>query len=137
MRYPVRLQPDGDGWLATFADIPEALTSAPTREEALDMARDALITAMDFYFDEKKAVPLPSRPKAGQDVVELPASLCAKILLLNEMVNQKVRPAELAKRLGTSSQDVNRLVNLHHATKVDAINAALSAMGKRLELSVA
>jgi len=35
-------------------------------------------------------------------VIELPASLTAKVLLLNEMLRQKVRPAELARRIGTT-----------------------------------
>lgn len=33
-------------------------------------------------------------------------------------------------------QDVNRLTDLRHATKIDAIAQALSVLGKRLELSV-
>jgi antitoxin HicB len=137
MQYPVQLQPDGTGWLVTFPDIPEALTSGATREEALEMAHDALVTAMDFYFEDSRPVPLPSRPKKEQLSVELPISLAAKVLLLNEMLAQKVRPSQLAKKLGTSPQDVNRLVNLHHTSKIDGISSALHALGKRLELSIA
>ena len=59
------------------------------------------------------------------------------MLLLNEMVQQKVRPADLARLLGTSAQEVNRLVNLKHTTKVDSIQEALGALGKRLDVGVA
>jgi hypothetical protein len=41
--------------------------------------------------------------------VELPASVSAKVLRLNEMLRQKVRPAELGRRMGTTPQVVNRL----------------------------
>ncbi|MEN9357164.1 MAG: hypothetical protein RL695_1335, partial [Pseudomonadota bacterium] len=89
------------------------------------------------YFEDKRAVPVPSKPKRGQHVVELPASLSAKVLLLNEMVTQNIRPAELARRLNTTPQEVNRLTNLRHTTRIDGIAAALQAMGRHLEISVA
>ena len=132
--YPVKIERDGDGYLATFRDIPEAITGGATKEEALEMAKDALITAMDFYFDDKRLVPSPSQPKEGELLVELPVSLSAKILLLNEMVSQNVRPATLAVKLHTSKQDVNRLTNLKHPTKIDSIAEAMKALGKRLSI---
>jgi len=92
---------------------------------------------MDFYFEDKRPVPLPSSPKQRQRVVELPVSLSAKVLLLNEMLRQKVRPAELARRLGTTPQEVNRLTDLHHATKIDGVAGAMRALGKRLVIRVA
>lgn len=134
--YPVVIEPDGDGFMASFPDIPEALTSGETREQALEMAKDALETAFEFYFDDKRKVPMPSKPKKGQDCIELSASLTAKILLLNEMVVQKVRPSDLARLLNTTPQEVNRLVDLKHQTKIDRIAEALSKLGKRLELTV-
>ena len=136
MKFPVNLTADktDGGFVVTFPDIPEAITQGETREEALKMAKEALETAMEFYFEDKRAVPVPSRVKRGQDVVELPASLSAKILLLNEMLAQNVRPAELARRLGTSPQEVNRLTNLRHTTRIDGIDAALRALGRYLEM---
>lgn len=80
---------------------------------------------------------MPSKPKPGQNVIELSASLSAKVLLLNEMVSQNIRPAELARRLNTTPQEVNRLTNLRHTTRIDQIAAALHAMGRHLEISVA
>jgi len=66
----------------------------------------------------------------------LPASLSAKVLLLNAMLEDRVTPAELARRLKTSPQVVNRLVDLGHATKIDAIAAAAKALGRRMELAM-
>ena len=113
MRYPVKLKRDGKFFLATFPDIPEAITQGETKEEALQAAQEALETALDFYFDNQRMVPIPSNPKRGQRAIELPPSIAAKVVLMNEMVRQRVRPAELARRLNTSPQAVNRLVNLN------------------------
>jgi len=135
--YPVKLRKDGKFILVTFPDIPEAVTQGRNRTQALNAAKDVLETAMEVYFDERRPVPAPSQPKRGQPVVELPASLSAKILLLNEMSLQNVRPAELARRIGTSPQVVNRLTKIRHTSQISGIDTALRALGKRLIVDAA
>lgn len=135
--YPANLRKDGKYITVSFPDIPEAHTFGKNREHALAMAKEALETAMEFYFDDQRIVPLPSQPRQRQAVVELAPSVAAKVLLLNEMLRQKVRPVELARRIGATRQEVNRLTNLKHPTKIDRIDAALRALGKRLYLDAA
>lgn len=137
LNYPARLVRDGDGFLVSFPDIPEALSYGSSREDATAMATDALTTAMDFYFEDRRTVPEPSEAKRGQVLVALPASVSAKVLLLNEMLRQDVRPAELARRMNVRPQEVTRITTLSHPTKIDTISDALAAMGKRLELRLA
>jgi antitoxin HicB len=134
MRYPIDIKPDGKFFLATFPDIPEAITQGKSLKEAKAVAESALETALDFYFENSRIVPKPSRIKRGQDFVELPASVSAKVLLLNEMIRQRIRPAELARRLQTTPQEVNRLTNIHHTSRIDGIAAAMKALGKTLEI---
>ena len=136
LSYPARVAPDGDGFMVSFPDIPEALTGAATRAQALELAADALTTAMDFYFEDRRPVPAPSAPKRGQVMIDLPPSVGAKVLLLNEMIAQGTRPADLARRMNLRPQEVNRLTNLHHATKIDTIAQALKTLGRRLEMSL-
>lgn len=137
MFYPAKIQPDGASFLVTFRDIPEAITSGKTGRHAESMARDALVTAMDFYFEDRRKVPPPSKPRRGEIAVPVAASVAAKVLLLNQMIDAGITASELARKLNTSPQAVNRIVDIHHATKIDTIAAALQAMGRRLELSVA
>ena len=135
MKFPVKLskEPEG-GYTVTFPDIPEAITCGESIEDALYHAKDALESAMDFYLDDKRPVPAPSKPKRGQHTVELPASVAAKVLLLNEMSDQKVRPAELARRLKVTPQEVTRLIDWRHTSKIDGVAGALKALGKTLEM---
>jgi antitoxin HicB len=118
----------------TFRDIPEAITQGDSDEEAMAMAEDVLVSAMDFYFEDRRPVPAPSAPQPGERLVELPASLAAKALLLNEMIAAGISNAELARRMGTRPQEVQRIVDLHHATKIDTIAKALGALGRQLEI---
>ena len=135
MRFPaIFARAKEGGFVVTFPDIPEAITQGDNEAEATDAARDALETALDFYLEAGRRVPSPSRPKRGHRMIELPASVSAKVLLLNEMISQKVRPAELAKRLRITPQEVTRLIDLRHTTKIDGIAGALKALGKTMEI---
>jgi len=138
LAYPIKVKADSNGaWLVTFPDIPEAATAVHKGARLQSDALASLESALEFYFEDGRSVPLPSAPKRGQQTVMLRASFSAKVLLLNEMLAQGVRPAELARRLDTTPQAVNRLTNLRHATKLDGVAAAFAALGKRLELRVA
>lgn len=136
LRYPARFEPDTGGFVVTFRDIPEAITQGDSLQEAREMAANALLTAMDFYFEDKRLVPLPSKVEKDEELVALPTSVSVKILLLNEMIAQGVTPSALARRMNTRPQDVNRIMTLTHATKIDTIADALAVLGKRLEISV-
>ncbi|HEY1160114.1 MAG TPA: type II toxin-antitoxin system HicB family antitoxin [Terracidiphilus sp.] len=137
LRYPAHFEAaEEGGFVVTFPDIPEAITQGEDREDALRHGADALESALEFYFEDRRPVPAPSKPKRGQPVVELPASVAAKVLLLNEMVLQKIRPVDLARRLQMTPQEVTRLIDLRHTSRIDGIALALTALGKTMEIRV-
>lgn len=137
MFYPATITSEKNGgYTVFFRDIPEALSCGNSIADAKDMAQDALITAMDFYFEDRRAVPMPSPAEEGEVLIELPSSVFAKVLLLNELVEQNVSNADLARKILVKPQEVQRIVNLSHSTKIDTISKALDALGKRLVISV-
>ena len=136
LEYPIKLQRDGKFLMVTFPDIPEAHTQGDSKADALRMAADALETALDFYFETHRIVPAPSKARAGQLTVALPLSVSAKVMLWNEMLQQEVRPAELALRLGVSRQAIDRMIDVRHATKIDALAEAMAALGSHRRLIV-
>lgn len=137
MQYPAHFEPAQEGgFIVRFRDIPEAITQGDTEEEAMEMAADALLTSMDFYFEDNRKVPQPSRALKDERLVALPASVWAKVLLLNEMIGQKVTASELARRMHTRPQDIQRVIDLNHTTKIDTLSQAFVALGKNLQLQV-
>jgi antitoxin HicB len=135
--YPVNLEKDTNGsLLVTFPDIPEAASVGDDEDEALLNALDALESAIEIYFDEKREVPTPSKARKGQRAVTLPALVTAKVLLANEMIRQGVRKAELARRLELHMPQVDRLLDPRHSSKLDTIERAFEKLGKRLDVSV-
>jgi antitoxin HicB len=70
MNYPVHLEPANEGgFVATFPDVPEAITQGEDQTETLLRAIDALETALSFYTDEGADLPRASKPKRGQNTV--------------------------------------------------------------------
>jgi antitoxin HicB len=135
--YPVHLEKDTNGaWLVTFPDIPEAASVGDDEDEALLNAIDALESAIEIYFDEKREVPAPSKARRGQRTVRLPALVTAKVLLANEMIRQGVRKAELARRLELHMPQIDRLLDPRHSSKLDTIERAFEKLGKHLDVSV-
>lgn len=131
--YPAKIEPnDEGGYIASFRDVPEALTEARTMEELKNNARDALITAIDFYFEKSKTFPCASAQQPGETNVVLPASVVLKIMLLNSMLTSHTRPADLARKMNVRPQEVTRIIDIHHATKIDTLEKAFKALGKQL-----
>ena len=138
MYYPAKFTPaEEGGYVVTFRDIPEAITQGDDMTEAMHMAEDVLASSMDFYFEDQRPAPLPSAPKEGERPVALPLSVYSKVLLLNEMLAQNISKSELARRLETTPQEVQRITGLNHATKIDTVVRALAQLGRRLEVRIA
>lgn len=74
MFYPAKFTPAQEGgFVVTSRDIPEAITQGDDFADALEMAADVLLSAMDFYFDDNQPVPLPSKPQKDEVLIALPA----------------------------------------------------------------
>lgn len=135
--YPVELSPNGEGgYIARFPDVPEALTEGDTREEALAWAQDALVVALTGYVDARRDLPHPSKPRRGQPLLALPPLVAIKLVLYQAMRDQGFTQAELARRLGCDSRQVRRLLDLDHNSRLDLMDAALRALGKKLLVNV-
>ena len=128
--YPVILEPDSNGTiLVTFPDVPEAVTFGEDEAEALLRAADALETALEFYTDDGKSLPVASKPKRGQHTVTPCAQACIKLGIYQTMHDQGVRKSELARRLGWHMPQVDRLLDMRHATRLEHAESALAALG--------
>ncbi|MFA5923327.1 MAG: type II toxin-antitoxin system HicB family antitoxin [Methylococcaceae bacterium] len=85
--YPVILTPDDGAVLVTFPDVPEAITFGVNEEEALIHAVDALETALSFYVDDRKPLPVPS-VQSGLPTVRPSALESIKLAVYSEMLVQ-------------------------------------------------
>jgi antitoxin HicB len=136
-KYPVTIIKDGRDLLVTFKDVPEAITFGKTEADALSNAVDALETGLSFYVDARKPLPKPSRAKRGQKLISPSALESAKLGVYQAMMDQGIKKAELARRLGWHMPQIDRLFDLKHSSKFDQIEAAATVLGCHIEITVA
>ena len=121
-------------FVATFPDIPEAITGADTRQQVLIMAEDALAAAIEHYLELGRAVPAPSaRPDLAQ--VPLDPAIAARVLLTQAMADQGLTKVALAARMQVDEKAV-RVILSGRKVSLDRTLDALRAVGIRPALAV-
>lgn len=136
--YAIRFEQDDSApGLAVFCrDLPELNSYGDDKEHAIREAQDAIESALSIYVDERRAIPAASAPLAGEHVIHLPAVTVAKIALWNSMMDRDMRKADLCRLLGIHQAQGDRLVDFLHTSKMEQVEIALAALGKRLSVSV-
>ena len=132
LAYPVHLEAEADGgYVVTFPDFGAGVTQGDDVDEALAQAADLLETMVANYMAERWDLPAPSAP-GGRPIVHLAPLVAAKAEVYRAMRAAGISKAELARRAGMSPQQAQRLFDIHHASRLDQLEAALAALGRRL-----
>jgi len=132
LAYPIVLEDDDGAVLATSPDFPELTTFGENREEAIARATDALEEAIAARIHDRRDIPPPS---TGAAYAVLPTLTSVKVQLYQGMRSQGVGKAELARRLGWHMPQVDRVLDVEHNSRLDRMDAALGAIGRRLHVT--
>ena len=131
LSYPIALEDDDASVMATCPDFPELATFGDDRDEALARAVDALEEAIAARIHSGQDIPSSS---AGETRVMVPTLTAIKVMLYQGMREQAIGKAELARRLGWHLPQVDRVLDVRHRSRLDRMDAALGAIGCRLEV---
>jgi antitoxin HicB len=130
--WPVDLIPAQEGgYIVNFPDLPNGWSQGETQAEALAQAEDLLEEMILGMMAHNEEVPLPS-PARGRPTVSLPALTAAKLEAYRAMRAAGLNKSQLAERLGWQPSQVTRLFDGRHASRLDQIETALAALGRRL-----
>ena len=84
---------------------------------------------------DRRPIPSPSPgPKYG---VQLSTQATVKVLLYQIMIERGITKSQLARALHWHRPQVDRLLDIKHASRPDHIDAALQEMDARLEITIA
>lgn len=136
LAYALRITPDTIGFMSTCRDLPEFIGVGDTVEDACRLAVEGLETTLGIYIDQRRPVPAPSAPEPGEHVVYVPALTATKALLSNAMIEAGWRKADLVRALDCHAPQVERLLDVNHHSKLNQIERALAALGRRLVVDV-
>ena len=134
--YRVKLSEDEGTVLVTSPDFPELITYGEGREDALSYAVGAFSEAIAARMAHHEPIPAPSKGRPSDPRVALRLQTALKMRLYQSMHSKGVRKAELARKMKLHRQEIDRLLNLNHATSLDKIEKAFAALGKTLDIAV-
>lgn len=139
MEYPALFEPDPKGGiLVTFPDFGFS-THGDNEIDAYGMAQDLLIHMLSDRIAGKQEILRPGKLRSKQGRVRpvaLPALTAAKVALYEEFRASRLTKSELARRMGQPKQQIERLFDLRRASRMDQMEAAFAALGKRLAIEV-
>ena len=136
--YIALLEPEPEGgYTVTFPEVGIAATYGEDRDAALLQAEDMLEEAVLGMMAHGEGVPEPARARIRgmRATVTLPALTAAKLEAYRAMRAAGLNKKQLAERLGWQPSQVTRLFDGRHASRLDQIEAALKALGRRLVVS--
>ncbi|WP_216319590.1 type II toxin-antitoxin system HicB family antitoxin [Sphingomonas quercus] len=135
--YPVEIARDDDGsYLVTFPDVPEAVTFGETEADALARAVDALETALMGYMADWRPLP-PASAANGRPTVMPDLLSTLKLAVYAAMRERDWRKADLARAMALNPRQIDRLLDLRHASTVAQLDQALRLCGRRVVMETA
>jgi antitoxin HicB len=125
------------GFVITFPDLGYGATQGEDESDGMEMAEDFMQLAIEDLIDKGETLP-EARKYRGKNYRTVGMSVMAglKAELYKEFCGSGIRKAELARRLGISKGNVDRLFDFKHSTRLEMLDAAFAALGKRLVIGV-
>jgi antitoxin HicB len=121
--------------VASFPDVPEAITEGKNETHAMTQAQEALGLALLTY--PARNLPLPKPKARGRELVPIAveAAVAAKLAFLDAFREAGIGKSEFGRRIGRDEKEVRRLLDPKHATKLSTLTEALRVLGRHLIIS--
>lgn len=120
----------------SFRDFDNLHSVAFTEDDIELEARDALTGMIGDLIDSRIPITEPSSAEEGEIVIHLPVLTCLKAALHNAMISTGARKADLARKLNQKGPQIDRLLDVSHASKVETLEQALYLLGYEVSVSV-
>jgi antitoxin HicB len=139
--YSALLEPEPQGgFTVTFPEVGYGATYGATWEESLRQAEDMLEEAILGMIAHGEDVPEPAHKiedGTQRAPIALPALTAAKLELYRAMREAGLDAAQLAQRLGWPAKRIAHIFDGYHAVRLERLEAALAALGRRLVVTSA
>lgn len=134
--FGVKIVRDGDDFVVTVRDLPEVVTAGLTLDAARALAADAIEAVVAHRIEKGKELAEPSAIEAGEEAVALPLQIAATAALYLAWRKSGLSKVEIARRMGVGENEVRRILNPRHGTRLSAIEAAARAMGAHAKIEI-
>lgn len=134
LSYPASLERKDGGVLVRFPDFAEARTLGRDEKQALDAAHDCLREALAGRIRDGEAIPEPSPMRAGWRLISAPVEIGLKVALREAFAQAGLSKVQLAERMDLNENEVRRILDPTHHTKLNRLERAARELGLRLQI---
>ncbi|MBF0462681.1 MAG: type II toxin-antitoxin system HicB family antitoxin [Magnetococcales bacterium] len=135
MGYPVEVIRDEGVFRVVFPDFDATETFGETRVQAMESAVDLLETMISARIADDRDLPSPS-PIHRRTVIRPSSMTTLKAAVYQAMRLEGITRTELARRLGWKWSQVSRLIDPRHPSRLNQLESALEALGRRVVVTV-
>ena len=139
LKYSAKITPDGKFFMIEIdgKGWEGALSQGRDLEEAHMMAKAVIYDYIEGLVEFKKRIPEPQVIDDGtRYIIDVGYDTALKIMLRNTMYDLMVKPAELARRIGVTRQQLNNILSFRKSTNLNSLALCFDALGKPLNISV-
>ncbi|WP_369311780.1 hypothetical protein [Providencia rettgeri] len=119
-----------------FYDFPNIQGVTFCKEDVELEAEEVLSATLADFITIRKPIPLPQKNSKNAFPVYLPITTCLKIALHNAILETKTLRVDLARKMNINAQQIERLLDIHHASKVEVLEQALYLLGYDAHVTV-
>ncbi|ATM86781.1 hypothetical protein OP862_06830 [Yersinia massiliensis] len=119
-----------------YRDFPELASVTYSLEDIELEAQEGIKNGIAAEMEERRPVPAPSALQSDDIAVHVPILVRLKAELHNAMLATQTRKADLARKLGLNAAQMDRLLDVYYASKVEALEQALYLLGFEADVAV-
>ena len=128
-QYQIEITPDdNDTFLITCPDLPEVTTFSEKLEDVGFYAQKAIDEALAARLSRFEDLPQDS---TGKHIAQPSLLISLKVALIRELKETGQTRADLVRALGWRRNQVDRLFQPRHSTRLDQFDAAFRVLGKK------
>lgn len=137
-KYPITVSfnDENEEYEISYRDFNALYASALTEDDIELEALDGLTACIAEQIESRIPIPPPSALAPDDIPVHLPVLTCLKIALHNAMINTGTRKVDLARKLNQKGPQIDRLLDVDHASKVETLEQALYLLGYEVSVAV-
>lgn len=130
MKYQAKVEQEGKYWNAEFPDCPGCATFGSTKQEALEMAAEALTGWLAVALDRGDVPPMPAFLDGTPVAPDAPIAVAVQVRLHRHHSNMS--QSKLAEAAGLTQQQISKLETSKSNPTVKTLQAVSRAMGRDL-----
>ncbi|HHR5877291.1 TPA: hypothetical protein ACS7W8_000728 [Providencia alcalifaciens] len=119
-----------------FCDFPDIQGVTYCAEDVELEAQETLLNAFSELITSRNPIPLPQNSAPDAFIVHLPILSCLKIALHNALIETQTPRSKIARTLNINAQQIERLLDLQYASKIETLEQALYVVGYDVKVTV-